>query len=209
MSVSQKTVVSSGNDGKSEGREANLIAWIARGDDGAFREFYNATNGLLFGLLLRMLGHTQTAEEVLSELYEEVREKAARFGSQNERPLTWLIFIAHRRAVERLGQKRLTAQSRVSRKSINITEQRRLIRAAMNSFPYSQLQIVEMTFFSGKANVEIARELGRSPEAVEADLRHAMLQLFSLFSSLWFMPTRQSEARPEGLSMVPLKRLAD
>lgn len=208
MSVSQKKVVPLSNDAESEGREANLIAWIAKGDDGAFREFYNATNGLLFGLLLRMLGHTQTAEEVLTELYEEVREKAPRFGSQNERPLTWLIFIAHRRAVERLGQKRLTTQSHISHKSINITEQRRQIRTAMNSFPYSQLQIVEMTFFSGMANVEIARELGRSPEAVEADLRHAMLQLFSLFSSLWLMPTRQSEPRPNGISLVPRKRVA-
>ena len=46
---------------------------IASGDEAAFSIFFEATNGLLFGLLLRILGHTQTAEEVLSELYEEVR----------------------------------------------------------------------------------------------------------------------------------------
>ena len=68
-----------------------LVPWIARGDEAAFRLFFEATNGLLFGLLLRILGHTQTAEEVLSELYEEVRRRAAQFGKQNERPLTWLI----------------------------------------------------------------------------------------------------------------------
>ena len=82
--------------------EATLVQWIARGDGSAYRLFFESTKGLLFGLLLRILGHTQTAEEVLSELYEEVRQKAARFGKQNERPLTWLILMAHRRAIERL-----------------------------------------------------------------------------------------------------------
>ena len=167
-------------------RHVNLIEWIAKGDAAAFREFHDATNGLLFGLLLRILGHTQTAEEVLSELYEEVRAKAARFGKQNERPLTWLIFIAHRRAIECLCRK-LTSQSEL-RTPINITQQRRLIREAMDSIPHLQQQMVEMAFFAGMTNLEIAKELGQSPEKVEADLRHAMLRLFQLFSAMTFSP---------------------
>lgn len=165
-------------------READLIAWIARGDAGALREFYDATNGLLFGLLLRILGHTQTAEEVLSELYEEVRQKAARFGRQNERPLTWLIFMAHRRAIECLCRKLSTQSQKPS--TINITEQRRLIREAMDSIPDLHQQMIEMAFFAGMTNLQIAKELGQTPERVEADLRHAMLRLFQLFSSMGF-----------------------
>ena len=164
----------------------------------AFRRFYDATNGLLFGLLLRILGHTQTAEDVLSELYQEVRRTAARFDKQNEKPLTWLIFIAHRRAIERLCG-RLAPQSEISRnfrdktKStpvpesfINITEQRRLIRAAMDSIPHLQQRMIELAFFSGMTRHEIAVELGESPEAVEAGLRYAILQLFSVFKSMGF-----------------------
>ena len=174
------------------GREAKLIAWIAKGDAAAFREFYDATNGLLFGLLLRILGHTQIAEEVLSELYEEVRQKAARFGSQNERPLTWLIFMAHRRAIECLCRK-LPTQSQITRTQINISQQCRLIRAAMDSIPELQQQMIEMAFFDGMTNVEIAKELGQSSEKVEADLRHAMLRLFQLFSAMGFSPLNSTE----------------
>ena len=194
---------------------ANLIRWIASGDETAFRLFYNSTNGLLFGLLLRILGHTQTAEEVLSELYDEVRQKAARFGSQNERPLTWLIFIAHRRAIERLCRT-LTVQSQASQKStINITEERRLIRAAMDSIPHLQQQTVEMAFFSGMTKEEIAKELGQSPESVEADLQHAMLRLFGLFT-IGFTPANgirslklsSPSAHPEALkSRQPQNRM--
>ncbi|HSE33801.1 MAG TPA: sigma-70 family RNA polymerase sigma factor [Pyrinomonadaceae bacterium] len=172
-------------------READLITWIARGDAGAFREFYEATNGLLFGLLLRILGHTQTAEEVLSELYEEVRQKAARFGRQTERPLTWLIFMAHRRAIECLCRKLRTQSQTAS--TINITEQRRLIREAMDSIPDLHQQMIEMAFFAGMTNHEIAKELGQTPERVEANLRNAMLRLFQLFSAMGFSPLNTTE----------------
>lgn len=175
-------------------RQADLIALIARGDAAGFREFHDATNGLLFGLLLRILGHTQTAEEVLSELYEEVRQKAALFGRQNERPLTWLIFMAHRRAIERLCSKLRNQSQKTS--TINITEQRRLIREAMDSIPNLHQQMIEMAFFAGMTNLEIAKELGQTPERVEATLRHAMLRLFQLFSAMGFTaePTAKTES---------------
>jgi RNA polymerase sigma-70 factor, ECF subfamily len=177
---------------------AKLIQWMAKGDESAFNLFYDATKGLLFGVLLRILGHTQTAEEVMSELYEEIRRRARRFGKQNERPLTWLILIVHRRAIERLCS-RLTTQNGISRtingnsgptnvpnSFVNITEQRRLIRTALDALPHMQRQIIELTFFSGMTQLEIAMKLGQPPEAVEHGIRYGMLQLLGLFKSMGF-----------------------
>ena len=171
-----------------------LLPRIARGDEASFHLFFEATNGLLFGLLLRILGHTTTAEEVLSELYEEVRRRAAQFGKQNERPLTWLILMTHRRAIERLCRQ-LSTNSETLRKSrdktklissINITEQRRLVRATLDVIPPLQHRMIELSFFSGMTNFEIAKETGQSAAAVEDGIRHAMLQLFGLFKSMGF-----------------------
>ncbi|HET9712251.1 MAG TPA: sigma-70 family RNA polymerase sigma factor [Pyrinomonadaceae bacterium] len=193
MQLSRKPTLSlvSGQHSRSD-QIGTLVQWIARGDEASFRLFFEATNGLLFGLLLRILGHTQTAEEVLAELYEEVRRRAAQFGKQNERPLTWLILIAHRRAIERLCCQ-LTTNSETLRKSrgkttssINITEQRRLVRAALNAIPPLQHRMIELAFFSGMTNLEIAKEVGQSPAAVESGIRYAMLQLFGLFKSMGF-----------------------
>ena len=203
MQLSRKPTLSlvSGQHSRTD-QVGTLVPWIARGDEASFRLFYEATNGLLFGLLLRILGHTQTAEEVLAELYVEVRRRAAQFGEQNERPLTWLILIAHRRAIERLCCQ-LTTNSETLRKSrgktkstssINITEQRRLVRAALNAIPPLQHRMLELAFFSGMTNLEIAKEVGQSPAAVESGIRHAMLQLFGLFKSMGFTvePAKQT-----------------
>jgi RNA polymerase sigma-70 factor, ECF subfamily len=176
------------------GPVGTLLPWIAKGDEAAFRLFFEATNGLLFGLLLRILGHTETAEEVLSELYEEVRRRAAQFGKQNERPLTWLILMAHRRAIERLCNHLNTNREKLrtsggktkSTSSINITAQRRLVHEVLEAIPPLHHQMIELAFFSGMTNLEIAKEVGQPPAVVEAGLRYAMLQLFGLFKSMGF-----------------------
>jgi len=131
---------------------------------------------------------------VLSELYEEVRRRAAQFGKQNERPLTWLILMTHRRGIERLCNHLNTNREKVRtsrgetklNSSINITEQRRLVQAVLDAIPPLHHRMIELAFFSGMTSVEIAKEVGQSPAVVEAELRHSMLQLFGLFKSMGF-----------------------
>ena len=205
MSLSRKPTLSIVRPQRSTGDlDVTLVQFIARGDRAAYRLFFEATNGLLFCLLLRILGHTQTAEEVLAELYEEVRQKAARFGKQNERPLTWLILMAHRRAIERLctqltsenfGTRGKTKSTNARNSSINITEQRRLVRAALEAIPSLQHRMVELAFFSGMTNLEIAEELGQSPQAVEDGVRYAMLQLFVAFKSIGFTAEPMTDSK--------------
>ncbi len=194
MQLSRKPALSLVRTQKSTANQVGtLLPRIARGDEASFDLFFEATNGLLFGLLLRILGHTTTAEEVLSELYEEVRRRAAQFGKQNERPLTWLILMAHRRAIERLCRQLSTntatfrkSRDKTKSTSINITEQRRLVQAVLDGLPPLHHRMIELAFFSGMTNLEIAKEVGQSPAVVEAELRHSMLQLFGVFKSMSF-----------------------
>jgi len=101
------------------------------------------------------------------------------------------VAYAHPRAIERLCTQ-LTTNSETVRKSqdktksnssINITEQRRLVRAALDAIPLLQHRMIELAFFSGMTNFEIAKEIGQSSAAVEDGIRYAMLQLFGLFKS--------------------------
>jgi RNA polymerase sigma-70 factor (ECF subfamily) len=174
--------------------EAKLIGLITKGDEAAFNVFHSVTNGLLFAILLHILGHTQTAEEVLSEIYDEIKRRAVWLSRQNERPLTWLILLAHRRAVERLCRQLNTKGALQGGNGntvvdfINITEQRRQIRAALHSIPHLQRRMVELAFFSGMSNSEIAMELGQPCEVVDEGLRSGMSRFFCRLKSLRFSP---------------------
>lgn len=174
---------------------ANLMESIMKGDESAFRLFRNATSGLLFAILLHVLSHTQIAEEVLSEVYDEVKRKAVRFRRRKEQCLAWLILIAHRRAVERLYRQRNAQNASQKGNStnavtltdfINITEQKRLIRTTLNSIPRLHREMMELAFFSGMSTFEIAKELGESCEVVDDALRSGTTRFFCVFKSLRF-----------------------
>ena len=173
---------------------AKLIGLITNGDEAAFNIFHSATNGLLFAILLHILGHTQTAEEVLSEIYDEIKRRSVWLSRKNEQPLIWLILIAHRRAVERLCRQLNTrgalqgSNGKTVVEFINITEQRRQIRAALQSIPRLHRRMVELAFFSGLTNSEIATELGQSCEVVDDGLRSGMSPFFCRLKSLRFSP---------------------
>ena len=174
--------------------EAKLIGLITTGDEAAFNIFHSATNGLLFAILLHILGHTQTAEEVLSEIYDEIKRRSVWLSRKNEQPLIWLILIAHRRGVERLYRQLNTKGALQGGNGItvvdfiNITEQRRQIRAALQSIPPLHRRMVELAFFSGMTNSEIAMELGQPCEVVDDGLRSGMSPFFCRLKSLRFSP---------------------
>jgi RNA polymerase sigma-70 factor, ECF subfamily len=169
---------------------ATLMSLITKGDESACQLFKEATSGLLYAILLHILGHTQIAEEVLLELYDEVKRQPVLSSTFKESPLTWLILIAHRRAVERLchqngSQKGNVTESSTSNESfINISEHRRLIRETLESIPEVQREMMELAFFSGMNTREIAMELDESQEVVEEGLRSGALRFFCTFRSL-------------------------
>jgi RNA polymerase sigma-70 factor, ECF subfamily len=169
---------------------ATLMSLITKGDESACQLFKEATSGLLYAILLHILGHTQIAEEVLLELYDEVKRQSVLSNTFKESPLTWLILIAHRRAVERLchqngSQNGNVTESSTSNESfINITEHRRLIRETLESIPEVQREMMELAFFSGMNTREIAMELDESQEVVEEGLRSGALRFFCTFRSL-------------------------
>src|ERR1044072_3680525 len=99
--------------------------------------------------------------------------------------------MAHRRAIERLCRQ-LSTNAETLRKSgdktkptssINITEQRRFVLAALGAIPPLQHRMIELAFFSGMTNLEIAKEVGQSPAVVEDGLRYGVLQLFGVFQA--------------------------
>ncbi|MEP6923488.1 MAG: sigma-70 family RNA polymerase sigma factor [Pyrinomonadaceae bacterium] len=175
---------------------ARLIKLIATGDQSAFAQLYDSTSGLLFGLLLRILGHSKMAEEALEQVYAEIWKQAGGFDEEREKPLTWLVIIAHRRGLERLHENTSKQPETVCENNVqnrlpvalnsdaNISEHQRLVRSAINALAPSQREVLELAYFSGMKESEIALYLGHSVETVRLSLSLAIKKLSALFSFL-------------------------
>jgi len=140
---------------------AALFKRIASGDESALATLYDTTCGLIYGLLLRILGSSDTAEQILVAVYQEVWEEAATYDDERERPLTWLVTIAHSRAVARVRADRYRQPHQASLESASgnlmsksktdeiISTEQRFVQSAFAELSPAQQHIIELAYFSG------------------------------------------------------------
>ena len=175
---------------------AALAKRIASGDESAFASLYDMTSGLIYGLLLRILGSSKTAEQVLVAVYQEMWEQAPIFGDQCEESLTWLVTTARQHAIARLradsqDQERQPYPLKIaertpitnSKTDEMLSDEERIVRSAFAMLPPVEQQIIELAYFSGLRPNEIAARLSLSLQSVQTGMRAAMMKLCDAFES--------------------------
>ncbi len=182
---------------------ATLVKRIANGDESAFATLYDTTCGFIYGLLLRMLGNSAAAEEVMEAVYQEVWEQAAA-ADERENTMTWLITIAHSRASVLL---RADKHSQSHQASLELTghpitaksetveiisEEQKFVQSALAELSPVQQQIIKLAYFSGLRQNEIATLLSLSLQSVQAGMRAAMRKIRD---SDFFRPTQGEATR--------------
>ncbi|MEP6818088.1 MAG: sigma-70 family RNA polymerase sigma factor [bacterium] len=209
MSLAQRSALRIVDGGPRSLYPEGLVPSIAAGEGPAVARFYDATSGLLFGLLLLILNDTTTAEAVLAEVYAEVRQHAASFDKNHESLLAWLVTIAHRRALERLCSKSRDQQfaisvglarpqgSRQGRFAISKSAHRRLVGATLDDLSPSEKEMIELAYFSRMTPRSIAMKLRLSPESIKFGLEHGISQLYKLFKNQGFLFEVQDSAEDE------------
>jgi RNA polymerase sigma-70 factor (ECF subfamily) len=85
-------------------QDTELIRRIAAGEEAALRALLAAHQTRVFRFVLRLVGNAAVAEEVMNEVFLEVWRHAARFEGASA-PSTWILSIAHNRAVSRLRKR--------------------------------------------------------------------------------------------------------
>src|SRR6202451_4209814 len=77
-----------------------LLGAVAKRDGGAFERLYAATRAKLYGVLLRILGRPELAEEVMQETYIKIWNMADKFNPMLASPITWMVALARKRAID-------------------------------------------------------------------------------------------------------------
>ncbi|HYV05599.1 MAG TPA: sigma-70 family RNA polymerase sigma factor [Blastocatellia bacterium] len=167
-----------------------LIRNSARGDQSALGELYDATSRLVFGLVLRIVGDRASAEEVLLDVYTQAWRQAANYDEARGAPLAWLMTIARSRAIDRIRSSKhdqqkdpLDAVAEISDREPSPeqatvdSERRQLVRAALETLPAEQREVLELAYYSGLSHSEIASRLGQPLGTVKTRTRLAMIKL--------------------------------
>jgi RNA polymerase sigma-70 factor (ECF subfamily) len=168
-----------------------LVERVAAGDQLALAALYDATNRLIYSLVLRVLGDMGSAEEVLIDVYTQVWRQAASYDANRGAPLAWMATIARSRAIDRL---RSGWQDQHRKESLDVlgdtpangsspeeaaaaSERQKLVREALNLLTSEQRQVIELAYYSGLSHSEIAEKLNQPLGTVKTRTRLGMMKL--------------------------------
>ena len=175
---------------------ADLLASIARGDHAAFGQFYDAYAGLAFGLIRRILRDKEAAEEVLQEVFWQIWREAASFDPRRGGPEAWLVMRAKTRAIDKLRSIRRKEQTfvapvdegsapgadpRADDPAVAAAD-RTLVEGALARLPDAQRRVIELAFFGGMTQSEIAARLGEPIGTVKTRARLGLERLRGLLA---------------------------
>jgi len=175
--------------------DLELMQGIQQGDPDALSELYDRYNGIIKALILRVIHNEAEAEDLLQEIFMEIWNQAKNFSAQKGKPLGWMVTLARRRAIDGLRKKQ--AYARAEERLQSETEQqpdawvhntteteitrgdtRELIRKVIVSLPLPQQQAVELAFFQGMSQREIAAKTNTPLGTVKTRLELGLKKIY-------------------------------
>jgi RNA polymerase sigma-70 factor (ECF subfamily) len=167
-----------------------LLAQTATGDQAAFSELYDNTAARVLGLVRRVMIDPAQSEEVTQEVFLEIWQSASRFDPNKGRALTWIMTMAHRRAIDRIrsaqasrnrdravGLRDLpTAYDQVA-ETVEVRVEHERVEQAMSKLSDTQREAVALAYFGGYTQSEVADKLGIPLGTAKTRLRDAMIRL--------------------------------
>ena len=152
--------------------DAELVQRMTARRQDAVAELYRRYASLLLGVARKILGTTRDAEEVVQETFVQAWEQADRYDRRRASPSTWLVMIARSRAIDLLRSRevrdRTAAEAGKETRDLHTSpegaravwyeERRERVRSALNELPPEQKEVLELAFYQGMTQREIARE---------------------------------------------------
>lgn len=175
--------------------DGELLARMHAGDEHALAALYDRHAALVFHLVVRILGDRDDADEVVEETFWQAWRQAGRFDPGRAGVSTWLLVIARSRALDRVrGQSRLLQTQTGSLSDgeadeledagrpsplddVSAAERRGRVTAAMAALPAEQRRTVELAYFRGMSQSEIATAMGEPLGTVKTRVRLALVKL--------------------------------
>jgi RNA polymerase sigma-70 factor (ECF subfamily) len=179
------------NEQEARERDIKLLGKIAGGDRAAFAEFYDLHSTLMFSVACGILHDIAEAEDVLQDAFVQIWEKAAQYDPALGKPSSWAVTLVRNKAIDRIraSQRRVHLAEDVvlenALKGVDGTfnetvfghEKATMVHSAILDLPADQRRAIELAYFSGLTQHEIAEKLKEPLGTIKARIRRGLLKL--------------------------------
>ncbi len=171
------------------------------GDTSAFAELYEGVAPRVYGLVLRVIGDVHQSEEVSQEVFLQIWQTCDRFDPARGSALSWVMTIAHRRAVDRVrsseaSRRRDQAEVELGRPApfdqttatAEASHEAQRVRKAMAALSPAQRQALELAYFGGHTHREISQLLQVPLGTAKTRIRDGLIRLRDLLVPVGIEP---------------------
>ncbi len=175
--------------------DLDLMQGIQAEDPNALSQLYDRYNGILKALILRVIHNEAEADDLLQEIFMEIWNHAKNFSAQKGKPLGWMVTLARRRAIDGLRKKQAYARAEerlqneteqqpdawvhnATEEEILLSDTRALIRKVIKSLPPAQQLAIDLAFFKGMSQREIAAKTNTPLGTVKTRLELGLKKIY-------------------------------
>src|SRR5258707_4350828 len=181
--------------------DLDLMNAIQAEDPDALAQLYDRYNGILKALILRVIHNEAEADDLLQEIFMEIWNQAKNFSSQKGKPRGWMVTLARRRAIDGLRKKQAYARAEerlqneteqqpdawahnATEEEIVLSDTRDLIRKVIAGLPPAQQEAIDLAFFRGMSQREIAAKTNTPFGTVKTRLELRLKEIYDGLTEL-------------------------
>ena len=173
--------------------ELDLLARITKRERAAFEELYTRYSNILYATAMKFLKEDADAQDVVQDVFIQIWDKAKLYDPAKGKPLTWALTMTRNRSIDRIRaiQRRTrlrddfeketvadeSAGIREALSGVDASEKTQILRDAVARLSPEQRKVIDLAFFGGLTQSEIADRLGESLGTVKARARRGLMKL--------------------------------
>ncbi|MFY9849706.1 MAG: ECF RNA polymerase sigma factor SigK [Trebonia sp.] len=165
-----------------------LLTHVAKGDQAAFEALYDQLGASVYGLVRRVLRNPSQAEEVAQEVLLEVWRAASRFDPARGSAATWVLTIAHRRAIDRVraeeaatAREQRTAEVPAATDEVAETVEASMdaerLRRCLAGLTELQRESITLAYYGGYSYAQVAALLDTALGTIKTRIRDGLTRL--------------------------------
>ncbi len=179
--------------------ELQLVERLCARDQAALNTLYERYSGVVHAVALRIIGQPADAEDVVVDSFWQVWQQAANYDASRGQLRSWIVTIARSRALDRLRVLRRSPLAEAEEVNVAgreivadddpeqsawLSQKSAIVRNAMASLPREQRQALELAYYHGLSQSEVAERLGEPLGTIKTRIRLGMMKLREQLQSL-------------------------